>query len=291
MHSHRPLLHTGSKSPFLLASVAGVLAGVLALSSCGNDTTVSTEVTPSESTTASVDTANKDVLGPGESRLTTAQASTFSKVLTKNRGESGATFVATIPYGPAATFTMSGQVDWINYAGDATLTIKRSDGQAEAPVTLAWNLQTVVQEVEGLEAAMEQRGRSGIRFTARQINPKTSPLDRVIVLINSMSNERPENPILLRQRTDVAFAGSADFNGASLERYRFGNTTYWINAAGSIDKLVANFKDFAGPVEVVFTEKGPKTPVVPAPETVVAATDVQDVLAQLSQIASTASVG
>ncbi len=269
------------------------LGSLSVLTSCSNDSSITTELTPTEANAAGSATAtpNKDVLAPGETRLTTAQASTFSKLLTKNRADQGASFVATVPYGPAATFTISGQVDWINYAGNATLSVTRSDGQPEAPVALAWNLQQMVQQIEGLEAAMEAKGRSGVRFTTRQINPKTSPLDRVIVLINSMSNERPENPILLRQRTDVAFVGTADLNGTALDRYRYGNTTYWVNNAGSVDKLVANFKDFAGPVEIVFSEKGAKVPTIPAPESVVAAAEVQDVLDQLSKIRSTGGTG
>lgn len=290
MYPHQPL-RRGWSSPFALVAVAGALA----LSSCSRGISVTTEVTPTEASAAAASngaaTPEKDVLGVGESRLTTAQASTFSRVLTKNRADAGAAFVATVPYGRAATFTISGQVDWINYAGNATLSVASTDAEPEAPVTLAWNLQQVVQEVEGLEAALQAKGRSGVRFTTRQINPKASPLDRVIVLINSMSNERPENPILLRQRSDVAFAGRADLNGASLDRYRYGNTTYWVNKAGGVDKLVANFKDFAGPVEIVFSDRGPKTPDIPPAGSLVAAAEVQDILAELSKISSTASVG
>lgn len=294
MSSPREHLRGSSPSRCGAAFACVVTLGSLSvLTSCSNEPPVTTELTPTEATLAgsATPTPNKDVLAAREARLTTTQASTFSKLLTKNRAEQGATFVATVPYGRAATFTISGQVDWINYAGNATLSVTRSDGQPETPVALAWNLRQMVQQVEGLEAAMEAKGRTGVRFTTRQINPKTSPLDRVIVLINSMSNERPENPILLRQRTDVAFAGAADLNGKTMDRYRYGNTTYWVNKAGSVDKLVANFKDFAGPVEIVFTDKGEKVPTIPAPETVVAAADVQDVLDQLSKIRSTGVTG
>jgi hypothetical protein len=272
----RPLL--------VVAASFGVLLGA-----CSNENPVTTEVTPaSEAPTTAVPAVPADgTLGTGESRLTTAQASTFSKVLTKNRADGGADFVATIPYGPAATFTVNGEIDWVNYAATATLNAKRSDGKPEAPIKMSWQTGQLAQEVVGLEAAMTAKGRKGITMTARPIDPKTSPLDRVIVLINSMANQRAENPILLRQRTDVAFAGSADLNGEAHDRYRYGSTTYWLSKSGGIGKLVAVFKDFAGPVEIVFTNKGPKTPVLPAASSVIASAEITDVLEALKKVSST----
>jgi hypothetical protein len=267
-----------------------LIVAVSLLSACGdNGPATTTEVTPEStaSTTATAGVPADGTLGAGESRLTTAQASTFSKVLTKNRADGGADFVATIPYGPAATFTMTGVIDWVNYSATATLEAKRSDGKPEVPVKMSWQTGQLAQEVTGLEAAMVAKGRPGITMSSHQIDPKASPLDRVIVLINSMANQRPENPILLRQRTDVAFAGSADLHGETHDRYRYGSTTYWLNKSGGVGKLVAVFKDFAGPVEIVFTNKGPKTPALPNAASVVPSAEIVDVLESLKKVSST----
>jgi hypothetical protein len=260
------------------------------LGACGDTTPPTTEITPESVATSGVPEVPPDgALGVGESRLTTAQASTFSKALTKNRADAGATFVATIPFGPAATFTLTGDIDWVSYSADATLEAKRSDGKPEKPVKLFWQTGQLAQQVPGLEAALAAKGRAGVQYSARPIDPKSSPLDRVIVLINSMSNERPENPILLRQRTDVAFGGTADLNGVPHDRYRYGSTTYWIDKSGATGKLVAAFKDFAGPVEIVFTDKGPRTLQLPSAKVVVAAAEIGDVLDSLNKISSTAT--
>lgn len=268
--------------------IALLFAAATLLGACGDDKpAITTEITPASEASPTTAVPADGTLGAGESRLTTAQASTFSKVLTKNRADGGADFVAIIPYGPAATFTMTGEIDWMNYTATSTLEAKRSDGKPEAPIKMSWQTGQLAQEVVGLEAAMTAKGRPGITMTSRPIDPKSSPLDRVVVLINSMANQRPENPILLRQRTDVAFAGSADLNGEPHDRYRYGSTTYWLNKSGGVGKLVATFKDFAGPVEIVFTNKGPKTPALPAPTSIVQSAEITDVLVSLNKVTST----
>jgi hypothetical protein len=284
------------RSRFSAWSAAVVaLSTTLALGACGGSASPTTEVTPETPETVASTIAGAPgvppdgTLGDGESRLTTAQASTFSKVLTKNRADAGASFAATIPFGPAATFTLTGDVDWVTYSANATLETTRSDGEAEKPVKLFWQTGQLAQEVPGLEQALVAKGKPAAQYSARPINPKSSPLDRVIVLINSMSNARPENPILLRQRTDVAFGGSTDLNGVPHDKYRYGSTTYWIDKSGATGKLVAAFKDFAGPVEIVFSDKGPKTLKLPPPESVVAAESIADVLDSLKKISTTAT--
>ena len=281
-HIHR-LAVAGSFAAAALVSLA-VLAG------CGSgSSSVETQVTPIPEAASTVPGAaattvvTSNTLAPGETRLTTAQASTFSRVLVKDNQDGGSAFTAIIPYGRAATFTLTGEIDWKNYDAKATLTTKRSDNEAQAPQQMFWSKGQLVQPIVGLSEAMATKGRPGIEYLRRPIDAKAAPIDRVIVLINSMSNTRPENPILLRQRDDVVFAGTATLNGTSYSRFRYGSTTYWADATGGLGKVEARFKTFAGPVEIVFTKKGPRSIALPPDRSIVAANEIPDVLATLTK--------
>ena len=182
-------------------------------------------------------------------------------------------------------------MDWVNYDASAVLAAKRRDGVPVEPQTLLWTRGQLVQELAGLEAAMKAKGRTGVRFVSRPIDPNRASLDRVIVLINSMSQLRPENPILLRQRDDVAFAGTAELDGVTHDRFRFGSTTYWVVASGAskgnLGQVVAEFKGIEKPVTVRFTKHGPKTITPPPSEAVVDGSTIADVLQRLDQVEST----
>ncbi len=287
-------------TPFRIARIAAaVLVCASLLSSCSKPSTVETVVTPTDTGATATATsqpfptgpASSDTLAPGEKRLTTAQAGRFSRVLVKDHQDGGSAFVATIPYGPAATFVLTGEIDWTRWDASASLHVQRSDGKGQPDQTLFWSRGQLFQPVAGLTAAMAAKGRIGVTHIVRPLDPKTAPLDRVIVLINSMSNTRAENPILLRQRTDVAFAGISEFNGVQYEKYRYGSTTYWLDPSGSLGRIEAVFRGFAAPVEVVFTAKRMRTIVLPEQSAVVAAVDIPDVMAALTGTGSTSSTG
>jgi hypothetical protein len=291
VNQHTDLIRRCSLAPTL-----AVLA--LVAVSCGNGPTVETLVTPldtgvASSAAASPTTApsSTDALAPGETRLTTAQAARFSRVLVKDHQDGGAVFVATIPYGPAATFVLTGEIDWTKWDASAVLQTKRSDGKAQPDQAMFWSHGQLLQPIDGLTAALAAKGRPGVTHIVRPLDPKTAPIDRVIVLINSMSNTRAENPILLRQRTDVAFVGTAKFNDVQHDKYRYGSTTYWVDPAGGLGRIDAVFRTFAAPVQVVFSAKGPRTIALPASTAVVAASDIPDVMAALTGPGVTTSVG
>jgi hypothetical protein len=289
--------------------VATILIGLFGTITSGCSTSTSpvrTEATPTDAPTAttasgafttvasngtavSIPTTVPGTIPKGETRLTTAQASVFSRVLVKGRDDKGAHFSAIVPFGPAATFTIVGDVDWINYQGSGTLSAKRSDKQPVPDQKLYWSNGTLVQNVEGIESAMAAKGRTGVKYVSRPIKQEQAALDRVIILINSMANTRAENPILLRQRNDVSYAGQTTFDNVTVDRFRYGNTQYWIGPDGGLRKLIAIFKTFTGPVEITFTDKGPKTFAAPAAIEVVAAAEIPDVLKALTEIKSAAT--
>ena len=249
----------------------------------------------SSSTTASKSPAS-NVIGPvvpsggpttvdprvdDKARLTTAQALVLSRMLLKNEQAKGAIAEMFVPFGSAATFTLRGPVDWAGDHGSFVLSTARSDGVRVADSRVIWDRGAVLTEVVGLEKAMEAKGRAGVTFVQRALNPQGVSLDQLVAFVGSLAVDRAENPILLRQG-DTAFLGSRTFDGVILDGYRFGKTRYWIDpSSGLLRRVEARFARYDEPVVVTLTGHGPQTISVPPPSAVVDGSSIPDVLATL----------
>ena len=279
---------TGSTSPRRCGKA--VLTVTLVLAGCGGADP------ESASTTASKPPAS-NVIGPAvapagpttvdprvddKARLTTAQALVLSRMLLKNEQAKGATAEMFVPFGSAATFTLRGPVDWAGDQGSFVLSTARSDGVRVADSRVIWDRGAVLTEVVGLEKAMEAKGRAGVTFVQRALNPQAVSLDQLVAFVGSLAVDRAENPILLRQG-DTAFLGSRTFDGVMLDGYRFSKTRYWIDpSSGLLRRVEARFARYDEPVLVTLTGHGPQTISVPPASAVVDGSTIPDVLATLN---------
>src|SRR5690606_23795044 len=101
--------------------------------------------------------------------VTPEEAARLADVLVANYETGGAHLTATVPYG-TATFVIEGDIDWANHVG--RVTVRRTvDGQAATPFDLAFDPDVTFEQVPGLEAAMALRGRPGVRWVARPLDP------------------------------------------------------------------------------------------------------------------------
>jgi hypothetical protein len=213
--------------------------------------------------------------------LTTAQALTLSRMLVKNEEAKGAVATIEVPFGTAATFTLTGPVDWAGDRGSFVLSGTRSDDVAVPDSAVVWDRGAILTEPEGLEKAMEAKGRKGVRFASRALDPTKVALDQVIAFVGSLAVDRAENPILLRQG-DTAFLGSKVIDGVTLDVYRFGKTRYFVEpATGLLRRVEARFARYEQPVVVTLSGHGPQSIVVPTADVVVDATTIPDVMASL----------
>lgn len=224
---------------------------------------------------------------PVGTRLTAAQANALSQGLFKNFQAGGAQVTVTIPYG-SSTFTLDGDIDWKRHVGAATVTTTFRDGvRAPQAQAVFWSRTTIVMPLPGLEAAMAERGRPGVTFLARPLDGSTATLDRVVAFIDAIASDRPENPLLLRQRPEVVFLGREDVEGTPADRYQSSESAqFWLAATGGrIVRVSANFAGLEQPVDVRLRDHGPRSMTFPGDDQVVLASDIPDLVAELTDAA------
>jgi hypothetical protein len=209
------------------------------------------------------------------------RAAVLAGLLKRNFDASGATFVATVPYGPAATFVLTGSIDYTKGTASAIL---RSEVVGEPPVEtkIFWTPEVVAEELEGLTEAMETRGRPGIKYLARAIT-QNSAQDIVLQFINKTGSNQAENPQLLLQG-DTAYQGLDNVAGVDVEVYRFKTTRYFVRATdGVLMRIEAQIKVAEGTTVVEFSSHGPVTVTSPLRSEVIDASEVpEDVLNALT---------
>jgi hypothetical protein len=263
------------------AALAGLLMVALVAGSCGGSDAAG-PVAPGAPTTT---------VRPDGERLTPPQANALAQALLKNFQAGGARVIATIPFG-ASTFTLDGAIDWQRHVGAATVTTTFRDG-VRAPRTqeIFWSRAMIATPLAGLEEAMAARGREGVRFVARPIDGSTATLDRVVAFLDAIASDRAENPLLLRQRPEVAYLGREEVDGISADRYQASNSAqFWLSTAtgpgaGRIVRIDARFAGLEEPVGVRLREHGAQTLSFPPDAQVVVASEVPDLIAQLTDAA------
>lgn len=240
-----------------------------ALGACGGDDATTTAA-PGVTTTA-----------PGAA-LTAKQAGLLARMLFNNRESGGADVTGIIPFGPAATFHINGFVDWKGHTGTFELRTVFADGRPDVVQQVYWTPNEVVLPLEGLEAAMAARGRPGVKYLARTIDPAASPLDQTIRFLGALSSDRTENPLLVRQQADAQFLRAEPVAGVPSEVFRYGkNATYWLPADGLVRRVEARFRSVEGTLVFEFSNRGPKDVQFPTKAEVVRAVNIPEVLAAL----------
>ncbi len=216
--------------------------------------------------------------------LTLEQAEVLSGILFKNFEAGGATFKVTVPYGPAATFVLDGRIDFTRHIGEANLlgTTTSADKIENSSSRLFWTPQDVVEEMDGLPAAMAAKGRSGVKYLARPLT-KTSPQDVVLGFILATSSEQRENPQLIQQG-DARFLRQDTVDGQPVDVYRFGTrTTYFVRRDNNVlTKIEAQLAVAQGVTVVDFMSHGPVEITGPLQDEVVQSSEIPDVLAKLT---------
>ncbi len=269
-------------SALILCGLIAGCGGRAPVSSVVNETAGGGSTIPAVSAVSAVTTpAMADPKADDKGRLSTAQALLLSRALVKNEEAKGAIVSMIVPFGPAATFTLTGPVDWAGDRAALVMATKRSDGVAVPDSPVFWDRGSILTEVDGLPAAMAAKGRSGVRFVVRVMNPKGVSLDQLITFVGSLAVDRAENPILIRQ-ADTAFVGTRVIDGTTVEGYRYGKTKYWIDpATGLLREVEARFARYKSPVFITLSGHGPQTITLPATDQVVDASSVPDALAAL----------
>lgn len=263
-------------------SLALALAGAL-MSACGTAAEPTAEPSAVDTTEIAGPTPSTVVLEAGKTKLTSAQALKFSRMLYLNTEATGGEVSASFEYGPAATFFFNGKIDWVKATGDMILSTKLNGQETVNPERIWWSKGILYREIPGLEAAMAAQGRTGIRYVARPIQKDRSGLDLAITYLAALAIAQPMNPLLVRQDpAHYFFAGADVIDGVAVEGYGNGRSTYLVGPDGHLKRINTTFKAMAGPVQVNFAALGAQQIELPGAAATVDIAEIPDLYAQLT---------
>ncbi len=267
---------------FGASALAFSLAGVL-LGACGTTAGPSAQTSAADTTGVAAPPPSTAALEAGKTKLTSAQALKFSRMLYLNTEATGGKLSASFEYGPAATFFFNGKIDWVKATGDMILSTKLNGTETVNPERIWWSKGILYREIPGLEAAMAARGQTGIRYVARPIQKDRSGLDLAITYLAALAIAQPMNPLLVRQDPNhYWFADSNVIDGVAVESFGNGRSTYSVGPDGHLKRIDTTFKAMAGPVQVNFAALGAQQIELPAAAATVDVAEIPDLYAQLT---------
>lgn len=206
---------------------------------------------------------------PAGSRLTQAQALSLAQVLYRNYEAGGAHVSVSVPYGSGVTATLDGDVDFRDHAGHLAVRtlVKGYPPQAQdvdytSGAVYESGGPVVAQEIAG-------SGRAGVRWVERRPDPARRPVDTVIAIIVALASTQRDNPLLI-QESAARWMARQRVDGAETDVYRYNQAvTYYVGVTdGLLYRFVGRVQDFAGPVTVDLSQRGPHPSPPPAPATV-----------------------
>ena len=268
-----------------LRRVALGFAIVGALSGCGTSAEPGSQssVATSESTAVVTPVPSTVVLEAGKTKLTSAQALKFSRMLYLNTEATGGELSASFEYGPGATFFFNGKIDWVKATGDMILSTKLNGEETVNPERIRWSKGVLYREIPGLEQAMAEQGQIGIRYVASPIQKDRSSLDLAITYLAALAIAQPMNPLLVRQDPNQYwFAGTQEIDGVAVEGFGNGRSTYLVGPDGHLKRIDTTFKAMSGPVRVNFGSFGAQEIELPPAEATVDVSEIPDLYARLT---------
>lgn len=238
------------------------------LSGCSDDTATS----PASSTTTAV---------PGRP-IDQAEAGRLADTLLHNYEAGGATVSAVVPYG-VAKITLTGDIDWKTHVGRVGLHSVVSDGSAATTNTdfdIVWTPTVVVQPLAGLAEALRAAGQPAATWVSVPLDPTTSPLHVVLGLIDSAASIQRDNPIGLLSK-NIMWVRSDTVDGTAVDVFNLGRSSYWIDSGAVLHRIEAQLSSTNSTATITFSDHGPRT--IDTPSDVVAASDIPDIYARLTQ--------
>lgn len=192
----------------IVAWLVGACALVAAAGCSGDDAgPATTATTASTGTGAGVTAAESTApVGTGAPQGLTAEQAELLATMRLANYRTVETSFATSVTEQADTVALHGVVNWQQHTGSAVFrTLGRTDANSHG--LMQWNFERVAAhpggDVDGPPPAPPADG----TWQQRPIDPTSSSLDAVFLLLLSLASPQPDNPQLLRQ-TDAAYLGT-----------------------------------------------------------------------------------
>lgn len=247
--------------------------GLTGLTGCSDDATTSAPSTTGTTV-------------PGRP-ITPDEAGRLADTLLNNNEAGGASVTAVVPYG-VATISLNGDIDWKDHVGRVHLhsevtgndTTTGTGTGAAGDFDIVWTSTVVVQPLAGLADALRTAGLPAASWVSVPLDPTTSPLHVVLGLITSASSIQRDNPIGLLSK-DIRWLRSDTIDGTAVDVFNLGRSTYWVDASAVLHRIDAQLASTNSTAAITFSSHGART--IDTPADVVAASDIPDIYARLSQ--------
>jgi len=217
---------------------------------------------------------------PVGDRVTPVEATALAELLHRDFQQGGAGFVATAPYGPGATLTLTGDIDFRHFVGRAQAVTSFSNGHPDDTRTVFFTASDLwVGDVPGLSAALTKAGFPKRAYLRRPLSapdavPGTPLLDvlaRMVVGLSSTTGD--DRAYFLDGRTTWQGQRSIDSRLASMYRLREGQTVAVATAGNLLLQYGSPMPDSSFTVTVTLSDHGIRTVELPGDDVTVAAAD------------------
>lgn len=189
---------------------------------------------------------------PAEPRLLTmAEAERFAVVRFNNYDRRYVPFTMQLTV-RGQRFFLTGRVDFRDHLGYANFL---TDGKPPRNFLLQWTLrQKAALQVTG--SALPYRPPSG-PWQVQAVDPERSGLDVALALLLNLADDRPENPLLLRQN-GAQWVGEDHLDGVRVDRFTGPGSdnrpsdrlTYLVDDLGRLHRLIAKVAADPDPVVI-----------------------------------------
>ena len=209
--------------------------------------------------------------------ITEDEADRLSEVLYVAFQAGGASFNLTSLATDGSTLTMTGDIDFANHAGLASLASTGSDAKV---TQVAWLDNTVLEYIPALLELAEVQGVGGFTWVARPVDAATYPVDAQLAILRALASDVRENPQLLRQN-GVTWLRDDTLGGVAVEVFQYGDRTkFWVEkGATRLVRFEGNNANGDAPIVIDFTDPGTRTIDLPTLEQTVAVQDVAELYA------------
>lgn len=162
--------------------------------------------------------------------LTRDQATVMAELLYRNYESGGADFTMSTPVGPGGgTVTVTGEVDWTNHQGHATVA---SSQPGESPlVEVWWDERNVFERRPVLDEPLRESGLVVSEAVIRRpVDTGSRRIDQLIAVLIGLAATQRDNAELIAQAEGSAFVRDDTLRGSNVEVLRYGpRTQYWVD--------------------------------------------------------------
>lgn len=201
------------------------------------------------------DTATTTTSVAGD-KPTAAQSQLLARTLFQNHELAGATVEVTVT-DETDTITFDMEVDFVEHSGSGEITTTLAVDDPSNYTRFAYYEGSLFEFVPGLaDQISEDGGESPSDWIERSFE-QSIVADLVIQLVQGLSTDDEDNPVLIQSQGDIGVLGTDTFDGVEVTKFNIGDRIeIWVDADGIMKRTIATITGFAPKIDVRIVEHG-----------------------------------